>query len=436
MSDPCEPRSFLFATWEGGGSVAPALTVARKLIERGHRVRVMSDSCNRLEAEAVGATFIPWTRAPSRIDRSRDTDVFRDWEVDTPQEQILRVIDCIMAGPSLAYAQDIVEELTREPPHLVVSSEMLFGVMIGCEAIGQRFALLTCNVSLFPMQGVPPLGPGLVPPSSAEELELHKTIEVANLEMFNMGLPAVNEARAYFGLPLLGSVTDQLLPAERLLLGTSRAFDFAPADLPRHIQYVGPQLDDPAWAETWNSPWSPDDSRPLVLVSFSTTYQAHAEVLQTLMDSLAMLPVRVLVTLGGAITFDELVPPANCHLVHSAPHNQVMEQAAIVITHGGHGTVTRALCYQKPLIVVPHGRDQNDNAARVVARGAGLKMDASSSAAAFTQAINELLTNPAYSVAACLLGEKVAQEVKRSPVVSEIEALTLCPPGWTNRTAA
>ena len=31
--------SFLFATWEGGGSVTPALTVARKLRARGHRVR-------------------------------------------------------------------------------------------------------------------------------------------------------------------------------------------------------------------------------------------------------------------------------------------------------------------------------------------------------------------------------------------------------------
>lgn len=66
-----DPKSYLFATWEGGGSVAPALTVARKLAERGHHVRVMSDACNRAEAEAAGCEFIPWTRAPSRPDRPR-----------------------------------------------------------------------------------------------------------------------------------------------------------------------------------------------------------------------------------------------------------------------------------------------------------------------------------------------------------------------------
>ncbi len=44
------PKHFLFTTWEGGGSVTPALTVVRKLVARGHRVRVMSDRCNRPEA--------------------------------------------------------------------------------------------------------------------------------------------------------------------------------------------------------------------------------------------------------------------------------------------------------------------------------------------------------------------------------------------------
>ena len=40
-------KSYLLATWEGGGSVAPMLTLARKLRARGHHVRVMSDACNR-----------------------------------------------------------------------------------------------------------------------------------------------------------------------------------------------------------------------------------------------------------------------------------------------------------------------------------------------------------------------------------------------------
>ena len=247
-------RNFLFATWEGGGSVGPALTVARKLASRGHRVRVMSDRCNRPEAEAAGAIFVPWTRAPSRPDRSKDSDVFRDWEVATPQEQFGRVVERIMAGPALDYAEDVIEELRREPADLVVSSEMLLGVAAACEALGQKLALLTCNISLFPMPGVPPLGPGLPPAKTLEEEALHAEIEEANRRLFETALPPLNAAREALGLAPLATVFDQHLAAERILLGTARAFDFAPDILPPRIAYVGPQMDDPAWAEPWLSP--------------------------------------------------------------------------------------------------------------------------------------------------------------------------------------
>jgi MGT family glycosyltransferase len=428
--------NFLFATWEGGGSVGPALTVARKLVARGHRVRVMSDRANRPEAQAAGAAFVPWTRAPSRPDRSRDSDVFRDWEVETPQEQISRVLHRIMTGPALAYAEDVVEELRRESADLVVTSEMLFGVMVGCEALGQRHALLTANISLFPLAGVPPMGPGLLPPRNAEEQALHLQLTEANRAMLDAGLPAVNAARAAFSLPALATLADQHASAERLLLGTSRAFDFAPDVLPPHVLYVGPQLDDPAWAEDPASPWPEDDARPLVLVAFSTSFQDHAGVLQAVIDGAEALPVRLLVTLGDTIAPEDLRAAANCLLVRSAPHNKVMANAALVVTHGGHGTVTRALIHQRPQIVVPHGRDQNDNAARVTARGAGLTLPASSTPAAFAAAIETLLSDPSYADAARALGAAVADEAKSPLVIDELERLAAASAGRCSQEAA
>ena len=423
MTEALERRSFLLATWEGGGSVTPILTVASKLASRGHRVRVMSDRVNRPEAEASGAAFIPWTRAPSRPDRSRDSDMMRDWEAANPQEGFARVLHRIMTGPALAYAQDVIEELRREAADLVVSNEMLFGVPLGCEALGQPMALLTCNVSLFPMDGVPPLGPGLPPARTAEDRALHAEITAGSRKMLDEGLPAVNAARAALGLAPLEALTDQHRYAERLLLGTSRAFDFAPADLPAHVAYVGPQLDDPAWAAPWHSPWSAADPRPLVLVGFSTTFQGHVEVLQRLIDGAADLPVRLLVTLGDTIAPEELAPATNCRLVPNAPHNAVMPEASLVVTHGGHGTITRALMHGKPLIVVPHGRDQADNAVRVTTRGAGLMVPAESGSEAFRTAIASVLADPAYAAAAQTLGARIAEEVHNSPVVDELEAL-------------
>jgi len=135
------------------------------------------------------------------------------------------------------------------------------------------------------------------------------------------------------------------------------------------------------------------------------------------------LPVRLLVTLGDTIAPEELVPAANTALVHSAPHNDVMPETALVITHGGHGTVARALMHRKSLIVVPHGRDQNDNAARVTARGAGVMLPASASPSDFRAAIETMLADPAYAAAARNLGERVARDVAQSLVAEELEQL-------------
>jgi len=416
------PISFLFTLWEGGGNVTPTLEVARKLVARGHRVRFMSDACNRAEAEAVGAAFVPWNRAPSRLDRRRDSQGFKDWAEATPQDGLLSVIRDVWCGPSLAYARDVIDELRREPADLVVSSECLFGVMAGCESVGQRFVTLGPNISLAPLPGVPPLGPGLPPARTDEERALHAEIAKGAREMFDAGLPALNATRAALGLAPLAHLTDQYQAAERELLATSAAFDFPADALPSRVRYVGPQIADPAWARPWTSPWTASDERPLVVVAFSTTFQNHAGVVQNVIDALATLPARVLVTLGGSLEPDEVHAGANCVVVESAPHTIVMREAALLVTHGGHGTVMRGLVSRVPMLVIPHGRDQNDNAVRVTERGAGLSLMPDASVDAIRAACDRLLREPHFRAAAKRLGDLVAADAEASTVVGELEA--------------
>lgn len=154
-----EPAKFLFTTWEGGGVVGPTLTVARDLADRGHKVRVMSDSANRDEVEAAGLEFRSWNLAPNRPAGSRDHCPLKDWEASTPREGVARVIDYLMVGPALEYARDVTAELDAEPADVVVTCEMLLGVMAACESRRQRFATFSANVCLFPIPGMPTFGP-------------------------------------------------------------------------------------------------------------------------------------------------------------------------------------------------------------------------------------------------------------------------------------
>jgi MGT family glycosyltransferase len=417
------PLRLVFTTWEGGGSVGPALAAAAKMIGRGHDVRVMSDAANRFETEAIGARFTAWKRAPSRPDRRHGSEIVRDWGLPQPQDGLVAVLRAIMVGPALAYAADLNEELDREPADLVATNELLLGVAMACEARGQKFALLAPNISFFPLPGVPPIGPGLPPARSDEERALHDHIAEASRQLFDTELPTLNAARAALGLGPVATLAEQHAPAAAVLLGTSAAFDFPATHLPPHVRYVGPQISEPAWAAPWVSPWPGEDRAPLVLVGFSTTFQDHGGVLQRVIDALGALPVRALVTLGDAIDPEALATPDNVRLVHSAPHEAVLKEAALVVTHGGHGTIVKTLVHRRPMLVIPHGRDQNDNAVRVTERGAGLALPPSASAEDIRIALSRLLSEPSFAEAAEAFGARVAADVDRSPIVEILEGL-------------
>lgn len=118
------------------------------------------------------------------------------------------------------------------------------------------------NLSLFPLPGLPPPGPGLHPARTPAEHAEHDAIRAAFGALMSAGLADLNKARAQLGLAPITDITEQTAVARRYLLGTSRAFDFPVDSLPPHIRYVGP-----SWTQPWQSPWPVEDTRPLVLVA-------------------------------------------------------------------------------------------------------------------------------------------------------------------------
>lgn len=422
MNSAAPPLDFLFTTFDGGGNVAPIMMVVERLVRRGHNVRVMSDLVNRDEAETAGAEFVPWTRAPSKPKRSRELDA-RDWAAATPEQGLREIVEHFLCGLALAYAEDVITELARRRADLVVNFDMVLGVMTGCEALRQKLALLSTCISMFPLPGIPPFGAGLAPAKTEAERAMHAEVAAAAMQLFDTGLPALNATRSKLGLGPLAHVLDQANAAQLRLLGTARAFDFPSNDLPDCVRYVGPLIRDPVWSAPWISPWPGDEERPLVVIGFSTSYQNHAACLQRVIDACSGLPVRVLVTLGGSILPSELRAAANTVIVNSAPHNVVLRDAALVVTHGGHGTVMTALMHRVPMLVLPHGRDQGDNAARITERGAGLSLANTAPTEEVRAALDRLLNELPFRLAAQRLGDAVAEEVKQSRVVEVLETL-------------
>lgn len=396
---------YLFTTWEGGGHVQPLLLAARELKDRGHTIRILSDACNEADATALDLPFQSWTTAPSQTGKRREDDRLKDHEADNPLEVIQRLIDRVMAGPASAYARDTLAVIDSFQPDAIVSQELLLGVMAAAEKRALPMALFAANIwSLPTLPGVPPFGAGMPPATCDEERAMHAMVTQMSRGLFQIGLPALNAARTELGLSPLDDLFAQLDTAHSILIATSRAFDFAPDDLPAPFAYAGPYLADPAWVEPATPPAG---DAPLVMVSFSSLYQAQEATLTNVIAALGRLPVRGLVTTGPTLDPSQFVAPDNVAVVRSAPHEALLEQTTVFVTHAGHGSTLRPLMAGAPLLCLPMGRDQNDNAARVVARGAGLRLAPDASVEAITAAIAELIENDGYRQAAGLLGQAI-----------------------------
>jgi MGT family glycosyltransferase len=408
---PAIMTRFLFATWEGGGHVQPMLLAARGMVAAGHEALAISDACNAPDAAGLGVPFQSWRLAPSRADRSPQSDPLKDWLAQSPGEVIRGLLDGVMCGPAARYAADTAAAIDAFAPDVVVAQELLFGVMAAAQAKARPLALFAANVwSLPTIESTPPFGAGAIPAPDDEMRAFYARVKAATRCAYQDGLPAFNQVRADLGLAPLADIFDQLGAAGRILLATSRAFDFDQA-APAPYRYAGPYLADPAWTTGWTSPWAADDARPLLLVSFSTMYQAQEPVLRRVIEALGGLDVRALVTLGPVLSPADFTAPPNVVVTAHAPHSQVFPQAAAVITHCGHASTLRPLMAGVPLICLPLGRDQPDNAARVTERGAGLRLSPDAPAAAIAEAVRTVLADPGYRAAARALGARIAADV-------------------------
>jgi MGT family glycosyltransferase len=415
-------KTFLFVVWAGGGNVPPQLTLARRLLARGNAVRMLAPAALRDRIEEAGLVYEPYREAPEHDEAVPERSLVRDFEQRSPIGAVAAVRDNLLAGMAGPVAADVLSVLERQQIDVVASDFNLLGASFAAEKARVPAAMLVHTVYPFPSPGRPAFGTGWAPMVGPLGTLRDAVGRQAFRRIYERPLlPPLNEVRARLGLSPLTSLSDLLERPDRILVLTSRAFDF-PGELPSNVRYIGPQLEDAEWTPPWDSPWPSGDPRPLVVVGLTTTYQAHSGLLQRIVSALGALPVRALVT-TGRIELGE--PPPNVHLARFVPHPRVLPQAAAVVTHAGLGTVHAALAHGLPLVCLPIGRDQPDNAARVVWRGAGLRLSPKSSPARIAAAVERILHDQALSTSARELARAIAEEGPADLGPSEIERLAV-----------
>jgi MGT family glycosyltransferase len=413
---------YLFALTDGGGTVPPELGAVQRLVARGHAVTVLGEDTMANDIAATGASFLPWRHALNRASRRPEAAPYREWEIRSPRRAVQQALEHLVVRPAAGYAEDVSSAIRDHRPDLLVTSFFAIGAMIAAEGEGLAFVVMHPNINPMPAEGIPPFGPGLQPARGAVGRLRDRIVGAFSERLWDSTtLVEVNRLRAQYALVPVHHLADQMLRARAHLLLTSAAFDF-PGQVPAEIRYVGPILDDPAWSSSaaWQPPEGDD---PLVLVSMSSTFQDQAGCLQRVIDALARMPVRGLVTTGPALDSHTLVARPNVQVVEAAPHGQVLAHADLVICHGGHGTLMKAFAADLPVLVMPHGRDQADNAARVTYHRAGLTLPRTASPGRIAHTATKLIQDPSYQQAASTLGRVIRRDAASDALIQTLEDL-------------
>jgi len=111
------------------------------------------------------------------------------------------------------------------------------------------------------------------------------------------------------------------------------------------------------------------------LGSYSALWGQRKRLYKAVIDAIKVRPdLQLILQVADDKDIEELYPfPQNVFAEKWVPHMEVLPHTAVIICHGGLGTVREAIYFGVPLIVFSTGRDNSGTGARIVLHNLGLK---------------------------------------------------------------
>ena len=112
--------------------------------------------------------------------------------------------------------------------------------------------------------------------------------------------------------------------------------------------------------------------KPLVYISLGTIIKGATSFFQNCLDAFRSEDVDLIISVGKQFDIGTLknIPP-NVYVYKSVPQLKVLKMADVFVTHGGMNSVSEALFYGVPMVVIPFASDQPVNARCVERLGVG-----------------------------------------------------------------
>lgn len=192
-----------------------------------------------------------------------------------------------------------------------------------------------------------------------------------------------------------------------------RGFDFPRKGAARRFHYVGPLLAasrrEPLNLASTSFPFHKLTGKPLIYASLGTLQNRVFNVFRIIAAASCDLDVQLVISLGDPnATLPEWPLPGAPVVVSYAPHQQLIDRAALVITHAGLNTVMGALSSGVPVVAIPVTSEQPGIAARLKRTGAGEALAISQLEVSRLRAlVQQVLTAESYRQKACVMQEAI-----------------------------
>jgi UDP:flavonoid glycosyltransferase YjiC (YdhE family) len=265
-------------------------------------------------------------------------------------------------------ARALLPLLEEMRPHAVVSDILTLAPALAAEKAGVPLATLIPHIYPVVEPGLPFFAVGLRAPRTSLGRAIWRTGQRALNIGLEHGRRDLNVQRARLDLPSVERFHGGISP-DLALVGTFPQLEY-PRRWPAGVEVTGPM--------TFEVPHPdielPAGDAPLVLVAPSTAHDSGNHLVRTALAALADEPVRVVATTNRVVPQTPIEAPPNAILVDWLSYSQLMPAASLVISHGGHGTVARALGAGTPVLACPLIGDMSETAMRVAWARVGLSL--------------------------------------------------------------
>lgn len=370
----------LFTSHPALGHFLPLTPIARAMVEAGHDVAFAAPRFLRPDVEAAG---FRWIRAGVE---NHDPELVAVEAKGRPlrgRDRVRFTVEHVFGGVRpRRLVPDLLAVAESWRPDLFVRDCSELGAVIAAELLGVPHA----------------------------KVEAH----AAGEQPYKMPVlvDAVRRLRQTLRLPER-SIPDLL---DHYLVLTPFPSVLTPADTPiaptaHHLRALPPDSPDavlPAWIDGLGS-------RPLIYVSLGTLFsdQRGLEIFPRLLAGLRDVDADIVTTVGNGLDPAALGPqPGHIHLERFLPLGALLPRCSLVLFHGGSGTLVQAVTHGLPMVILPLGADQPENAVRCAELGASRTLEQDQlTPEHIREVVLDVLQTPSYRQSA----ERLRDELERLP---------------------